>query len=143
MATADDIFKIQKELFAAYPPNTFGRRAMVGYEEFLRDIPGPVLLAAARAHICKRDWFPRIPDLRLEASRLARKMIFDEGLDPALIERQLFGMEIRLGAENFRGEELDVEAWEMLITAYAQIGLKEKAQRLRARLQAQMKTAGV
>jgi hypothetical protein len=52
-------------------------------------------------------------------------------------------MEIRLGAENFRGEELDVEAWEMLITAYAQIGLKEKAQRLRARLQAQMKTAGV
>jgi hypothetical protein len=29
MTTADDIFEIQKELFAAYPPNTFGRRAVV------------------------------------------------------------------------------------------------------------------
>lgn len=127
MATAEEMSEIMAELQAAYP-SSVTRRGVPGYAKFLQDIPGAVLRAAVREHIRKKAWVPRIPELRLEAARLAGRMIFDAGQSRELIERQLFGIQMKLRGEYRRGEGLDEAAWEMLIAAYAQIGCYQSAQ---------------
>ena len=128
MATAEEMSEIMAELQAAYPSSATRRGVPPSYGKFLQDIPGPVLRAAAREHIRKKAWVPRIPELRLEAARLAGRMIFDAGLSRELIERQLFGIQFQLRGEFRCGERLDEQAWEMLIAAYAQIGCYQSAQ---------------
>ena len=105
----------------------------------LLDIPALILAAAAGAHIRKKAWFPRIPELRLEACRLAGVVIFDERQDPQLSERQLFGLEFQLRGEFRRRGELDLAVWEKLIAAYEQIGWNERAQGVRGWLEVKSK----
>jgi hypothetical protein len=128
MASAEEMSEIIAELQAAYPSSPTRRGAPPDYGKFLLDIPGPVLRAAAREHIRKKSWAPRIPELRLEACRLAGRMIFEAELSRELIERQLFGLQFQLRGEFRRGEGLDEQMWEMLIAAYAQIGCEAWAQ---------------
>ncbi len=131
MATAEEMSEIIAELQAAYPSSATRRGAPPGYDDFLQDIPGPVLRAAVREHIRKKAWAPHIAELRLEACRLAGRMIFDAGLSRELIERQLFGLQFQLRGEFQRGEGLDEQMWEMLIAAYAQIGCEASAHGVR------------
>jgi len=139
MASAEEMAEITAELRAAYPSSATRRGASPGYGKFLQDIPGPILRAAAREHIRKKAWAPRIPELRLEAARLAGRMIFEAGLSRELIERQLFGLLFQLRGEFRRGEGLDEQAWEMLIAAYEQIGCCQSAQGARRWLEEKSK----
>ena len=134
MATLAEFIQAMEVLLAAYPGYAASRGLPMGDYHFLLDIPGDLLSAAARVHIRKRAWFPRISELRLEAARLAGVMIFDEGQPAALSERQLFGMDLQLRAEFNRGEGLDERTWKMLIEAYERIGNVEWANGARSRL---------
>lgn len=134
MATPNEVFAILEELIAAYPEKALSKNTLDLYFSHLQDIPGITLAAAAGNHIRTSPWFPKIAELRQGAAKLAGVVLFDDHYAEGNGHRALVGAELDLQEAFFRGEKLDVEAWDKLIQGYEEEGYHECAERSRKRL---------
>jgi hypothetical protein len=111
MATPDEILSVLETLLHAYPGQNYSRESFQVYINHLSDIHPRLLDMCAENLISKSTWFPRVSEIRAEASRIVGSHMISTWRPP---QNYLMARFYELENQFFHHHILDPAAWNEL-----------------------------